>query len=66
MEHSITYPMENQSDNDLQFAKEVQDAMEAGKSLVRATLVLPVVLTYFFSSLIKSDLLLDGGEISLV
>lgn len=36
VEHSIQYPLENQSDNDLQFAKEVQDAMEAGKSLVRA------------------------------
>lgn len=37
VQHSIQYPMENQSDNnDVQFAKEVQDAMEAGKSLVRA------------------------------
>lgn len=36
VEHSIHYPRENQSDCDEEFAKEVQDVMEQGKSLVRA------------------------------
>ncbi len=36
VENSIQYPKENQSDNDQEFAREVQEAMEAGKSLVRA------------------------------
>lgn len=36
VEHSIQYPKENQKDNDQELAIEVQEAMEAGKSLVRA------------------------------
>jgi hypothetical protein len=36
VEQTIQYPKENQCDNDQDFAKEVQDAMDAGKSLIKA------------------------------
>ena len=36
VEHSIHYPKENQCDNDQEFAYEVQQAMDAGRSLIMA------------------------------